>query len=205
MTSRTWNWSCRRACSKTPPPSNNAPKPLFHTPRGTTPFEESLSGESCPDKSQIGTVEVRSSYGGGTTRTFGLFNLDPPPGAPSELGLNAYGSPILFIPHLRQSDGEYGITLAARNIPQTVDIYGLGIEVWGTPWALIHNDQRGNCLNEAEPSFGWAKCSVGPPLANPAVAYLTLPTACEATLPFTVKASSWQGQTITQRLCRPWP
>jgi hypothetical protein len=178
---------------------------LFHTPRGQTPFEASLSGESCPDKSQIGTVALHSSYGGGTTRTFGLFNLDPPPGAPSELGLNAYGSPIVFIPHLRQSGGEYGITLAAHNIPQSVDVYGLGLEVWGTPWALIHNDRRGNCLNEAEPSFGWAKCSVGPPAVNPAVAYLTLPTACEATLPFAVKADSWQepAETIARTYSAP--
>jgi hypothetical protein len=189
--------------SENPAAVKQCSQALFHTPRGTTPFEASLSGESCPEKSQIGTVAVRSSYAGGSERTFGLFNLDPPPGAPSELGLNAYGLPLVFIPHLRQSDGEYGITLAAHNIPQSVDIYGLGLEVWGTPWALIHNDKRGNCLNEAEPSFGWAKCSVGPPAVNPDVAYLTLPTACEASLPFAVKAGSWQGQTITRTYGAP--
>jgi hypothetical protein len=164
----------------------------FHTPRGTTPFEDSLSGESCPARSQIGTVEIRSSYAGGETRTFGLFNLDPPPGAPSELGANAYGAPIVFIPQVRQAEGEYGITLVARNVPQVFDLYGLTLHVWGIPWSLIHNDQRGDCLNEAEPSFGWAKCSVGPPKINVPRAYLTLPTACEGALPFKVKASSWQ-------------
>jgi hypothetical protein len=163
----------------------------FHTPR-ESPFEASLSGESCPGKSQVGTVEVRSSYGGGTARTFGLFNLDPPPGAPSELGFNAYGAPVVFIPTVRQADGEYGITLVARNVPQAVDLYGITLEVWGTPWGVSHNPQRGNCLNEAEPSFGWAKCSVGPPKVNPAVAYLTLPTACGESLPFGVRATSWQ-------------
>jgi hypothetical protein len=175
----------------------------FHTPRGETPFEASLSGESCPDKSQIGTVEVRSSYGGGTSRTFGLFNLDPPPGAPSELGFNAYGAPVTFIPEVRQAEGEYGITLVARNVPQTVDLYGLTLNVWGTPWAVSHNAQRGDCLNEQEPAFGWAKCSVGPPAFNPVLAYLTLPTACEASLPFTVKASSWQAP--SQLVSRSFP
>lgn len=164
----------------------------FHTPRGPTPFAESLSGESCPDKSQVGVVEVRSSYGGGTSRTFGLFNLDPPPGAPSELGLNAYGAPILFVPEVRQSGGEYGLTLVARNVPQALDLYGLTFELWGTPWGVNHDSQRGNCLNEAEPAFGWAKCSVGAPKQNPRLAYLTLPTDCGATLPFVLKASSWQ-------------
>jgi hypothetical protein len=165
---------------------------LFHTARGTTAFEESLSGENCPDRTQVATIELRSSYGGGTARTFGLFNLDPPPGAPSELGASPYGSPLVFVPEVRQEGGEYGLTLVARNIPQSFDIYGLTLEVWGTPWAVSHNEKRGDCLNEAEPEFGWAKCSVGPPLANPALAYLTLPTACEGQLTFKVKASSWQ-------------
>ena len=164
----------------------------FHTPRGKTPFEASLSGESCPDKSQVGTVEVRSSYGGGETRSFGLFNLDPPPGAPSELGLNAYGAPLTLIPHVRQAEGSYGLTLVAQNVSEVNDVYGLRLNLWGVPWAISHDSQRGDCLNEAKPAFGWAKCSVGPAKLNPQVAYLTLPTACEEGLPFTLRATSWQ-------------
>jgi hypothetical protein len=163
----------------------------FHTPRHS-PYEESLSGESCPDRTQIGTVEVRSSFAGGSTRTFGVFNLDPPPGAPSELGFNVYGAPITFIPHVRQDDGEYGLSLLAEDIRQLVSINGLTLTIWGTPWGVAHNAQRGNCLKETEPGFGWAKCSVGPPKLNPPVAYLTLPTACEGPLVFTARATSWQ-------------
>ena len=85
----------------------------FHTPR-SSPFEESLAGESCRDRSQVGIATVRSSFGGGTTRTFGIFNLEPPPGAPSELGFNPYGAPIVLVPSIRQADGEYGITLRAE-------------------------------------------------------------------------------------------
>ena len=168
----------------------------FHEPR-VSPFEESLAGESCPARTQIGTVELRSSYGGGITRTFGVFNLDPPPGAPSELGFNAYGSPITFIPEVRQADGEYGLSLVAHNIPQLVDLQGLTLNIWGNPWGIIHNAQRGNCLNELEPSFGWAKCSVGRPLNNPATAYLTLPTGCEGPLAFSATASSWEEPAVS--------
>lgn len=177
---------------------------LFHTPR-VSPYEASLSGESCPDKAQVGTVEVRSSHGGGEARTFGLFNLDPPPGAPSELGLNAYGAPIVFIPEVRQAGGEYGITLVASNVAQTFDIYGLTLNVWGIPWAVSHNSQRGNCLKETEPAFGWDKCSVGPPAFNPTIAYLTLPTSCEGALAFGLKATSWQepAKTITRSASAP--
>ena len=163
----------------------------FHDPR-FNPFEESKSGESCQDKSQVGTLTVKSSFAGGETRTFGLFNLDPPPGVPSEVGANPYGAPIIFIPEIRQAEGEYGITLRTANVSQLVDVSGLTLSLWGNPWSVLNDPQRGNCLNEAEPAFGWSKCSVGRPAKNPQTAYLTLPTAC-GSLPFTARATSWQG------------
>ncbi len=166
----------------------------FLTPR-ESPWEESLSGESCPDRTQVGTLTVRSSYGGGEERAFGLFNLQPPPGAPSELGASPYGAPIVFVPTIRQAEGEYGLTLRVRDAPQLTSITGLTLTIWGVPWSLVHNDRRGDCLNELEPSFGWAKCSVGRPskVENMPRAYLTLPTNCEGPLSFTAAATSWQG------------
>jgi len=166
----------------------------FQTGR-SSPWEESLSGESCPDRSQVGLLTVRSSRGGGEERTFGLFNLAPPPGVPLELGANPYGSPIVFVPSLRQADGEFGTTLHASQIPQTVDVTGLTLTIWGVPWAALHNPQRGNCLNESEPGFGWAKCTPGQPskVENTPRPYLTLPTSCEGPLAFAVRADSWQA------------
>jgi hypothetical protein len=169
----------------------------FATPR-SSPFESSLSGEDCPDASQVGVVEVRSSNGGGTVRSFGVFNLAPPAGAPSELGFSPFGSPITFISHVRQADGEYGLSLAAAEIPQSLHLTGLTLTIWGNPWGLAHNAQRGNCLNELEPGFGWAKCSVGSPRNFPPVAYLTLPTACEEPPAFAVFADSWQEPSSRQ-------
>ena len=66
------------------------------------------------------------------------------------------------------------------------------LTIWGAPWNPGHNAQRGNCLNEAEPSFGWAKCAVTG--AHSSVAYLTLPTSCAAPLSLTASADSWQRQ-----------
>jgi hypothetical protein len=166
----------------------------FQTPR-SSPWEASLSGESCPDRTQVGLLTVRSSRAGGETRTFGLFNLAPPPGTPLELAADPYGSPIVFVPRLRQADGEYGTTLGATQIPQTVDLTGLDMTIWGVPWASLHNAQRGNCLNEAEPTFGWAKCTPGQPskVENTPRPYLTLPTSCAGQLSFRAGADSWQG------------
>ncbi len=168
------------------------------TPR-VNPLEEdgsgkiSLSGESCPDRTQVGTITVTSSYEGGATRTFGLFNLVPPPGAPAELGASPFGAPLIFVPRLRQAEGEYGTTLRSEPISQLADISALELTLWGTPWSLLHNSQRGNCLNEAEPDFGWAKCSPGRPSINRPLAYLTAPTSCDAPLQFALRATSWQG------------
>ncbi|HTR75439.1 MAG TPA: hypothetical protein VMH33_09325 [Solirubrobacterales bacterium] len=174
----------------------------FSTPR-SSPYEVSLSGESCPASTQVGTLTVASSYGGGETRTFGLFNLTPPPGAPSELGAAPYGSPILFVPVVRQAEGEYGITLQARRMPQLVDISSLTVTIWGTPWSILHNSRRGECLNEAEPAFGWAKCAASS--GHPPYAYLTLPTNCESPLEFTAVADSWEapGQTVSRPAAAP--
>lgn len=174
----------------------------FHAQR-ESPYEESLSGESCRLDSQVGTLAVRTSLGGGETRTFGLFSLVPSPGTPYQLGAAPFGVPIVLTPRLRDSQGEFGVTLEARNLSQAVPIEGLEATVWGTPWDESHDGQRGNCLNEAESGSPWAQCSSGFPVLVPpqeyteepkAQAYLSLPASCAAPLAYSVQATSWQGQ-----------
>jgi hypothetical protein len=171
----------------------------FNTPR-SSPFETpSLSGESCPDNTQIGVVTVTSSHAGGP-RTFGVFNLQPPPGAPSELGFNPFGAPIIFIPEVRQSEGEYRLSQRAQNISQQVDISGLRITLWGAPWDISHNSERGNCLDEAEPDAPWGNgCSVGPLERFAPQAYLTLPSDCTTPFVFGASVSSWQEPRVRTR------
>ncbi len=172
---------------------SQCPLAQFNTPR-SSPFEApSRSGESCSDKSQVGTVAIRTSLGGGTTRTFGLFNLAPPPGVAAMLGAAPFGEPIAFAGQVRNQQGEYGLNLEARNFPQGLTIDGVEINLWGTPWAVSHDGERGNCLKEADPGFPWAKCSVGPPKTNRPESFLTLPTSCEGPLAFNVSADSWQA------------
>lgn len=163
----------------------------FHTHR-SSPFEESLSGENCPAYTQVGVVTLHTSYGGGETRRFGVFNLVPAPGVPSQLGFAPYGVPITLSSQIRSAQGEYGLNLETRNFPQLFDLSEMELTIWGTPWGVSHNGERGNCLNEAEPEFNWAKCSVGPPVADVPLAYLSLPTSCGVPLTFTASADSWQ-------------
>lgn len=175
----------------------------FTTPRDS-PWEASQSGESCVDKTQVGTLTVRSAAGGAETRTFGLFNLVPKRGEPAELGASPFGEPIVFVPSIRQAEGAYGITLKATDIPQGLRVSGLSVTLWGVPWSVANNGQRGNCLNEVEPGFGWSKCSVGPPSKSEFEprAYLTLPTSCAEPMNFVATARSWQQ---AGELVRPTP
>jgi hypothetical protein len=175
----------------------------FHTPR-TSPHEESASGESCPEESQIGVATVTSSHAGGP-RTFGIFNIEPPPGAPSEIGLNPYGSPIVFVAEVHQAGGEYQISERAQNIPQQVNISGLRITLWGTPGDISHNFERGNCLNELEPAAPWDNgCGNEAVPRLPRLAYLTLPSNCSQPLVYGVSVTSWQqpGTVVRRQFTR---
>jgi hypothetical protein len=164
---------------------------LFHTPR-TSPFEASRSGESCPPLSQIGVAEVRSGAEGGGTRSFGIFNLAPPPGFPSQIGFSPFGVPVVLTPRIRDLSGEYGLSLVLRNFSQRFDLRGLRLTIWGTPWARSHDGQRGNCLNELEPTFPFARCAISPPQPEHGpLPYLTLPASCSEPLTFSAHATSW--------------
>jgi len=164
----------------------------FHTPR-SSPFEESHSGESCPENTQVGTVEVQTSLAGGEMRRFGVFNLRPSPGVAAQLGFAPYGAPVVLNAHLREAaNGSYAIDLSVADFPQRIDLHGLELVLWGNPLAVAHNGERGNCLNEAEPTFPWAKCSVGAPRLFPPKAYVSLPASCNGPLSFTATADAWQ-------------
>ena len=164
----------------------------FGTPR-VSPFDPgATSGESCPAGSQVGTVEVATGVGGGETRRFGLFSLQPAAGTALQLGAAPFGEPLIFDAALRAGGEEaFGITLAA-DAPAALEAESLQLGLWGIPWDASHNTQRGNCLNESEPAFAWCKASVGEPLSSRPLAFLTLPTECGAPLSFTARARSWQ-------------
>jgi hypothetical protein len=165
---------------------------LFHTPR-ISPYEASASGESCPADSQVGTVDVSTSAGGGAVRRFGVFKLQPAPGVAAQLGFAPYGSHIVLDVRLREAgDGSYPILLKAANVSQTLDVRRLDLSLWGVPRGASHNGERGNCLNQLEPNFPWAKCSVGSPFGFPPRAFVTLPSSCGGPLSFTATATAWQ-------------
>jgi hypothetical protein len=147
----------------------------FHTPR-VSPYQSSLSGESCPDESQVGVLGIKSSAAGGQARYFGLFNLASPPGAAGAIGASPFGVPLVFAMGMRPADAAIGLELA--DFPQEIDVQSLDLTLWGTPggspgnftetmpWTEVspgsferrfervfaHDGERGNCLNEEDPN-----------------------------------------------------
>jgi hypothetical protein len=161
----------------------------FHSPR-SSPYGPSLSGESCPDESQIGTIALHT---GGLTRYFGLFNLTPAPGHPSRFGASPFGSPLVFSTSPRQVGGEYGLSLESRNLSQLYDLTGVELEIWGVPWGASHDGRRGDCLNESGAGSPHGLCPIDfNKQSHSTWAYLTLPSDCSAPLSFSLAADSWQ-------------
>ncbi len=171
----------------------------FHTPRSKTK-PGSLSGESCPNASQVGVVQVTV---GGTTRWFGLFNLVPPFGSAAAIGASPFGAPLVFTVNQREADS--GLDLRLREVPQGLDLRGLRLTIWGTPWwgdkarpTETHDPQRGNCLDEETGGSLASNCQVlAPGIEAPTgqiESYLTLPTTpCGTPLPFQAEAAAWTG------------
>ena len=159
----------------------------------------------CPDASQVGVVAVHSSYGGGTTRHFGVFDLAAPYGTAEAIGFAPFGVPIVLAGQLRSADATLAFKLS--NLSQALDIQSLDLTLWGTPWEVRHDSERGNCLNEVDPALFHGKLSQGDPeepksfqagtcfvpaASSHIDSYLTLPTTCGGTMRFSVRARSWQ-------------
>ena len=162
----------------------------FTTPR-SSPFPNE-SGESCNDGAQVGTVEVRSGIGGGKTRTFGLYNLQPNYGEAARFGASPFGKSLVFDARINSDVPGAYVDLDAAEIPQSLELESVKVSLWGAPWDASHNAERGDCLNEEEPGFAFAKCWVGEPQTSKPRAFVTLPTVCGASLTFDAEASSWQ-------------
>ncbi len=163
----------------------------FTTPR-SSPFPGSESGENCNDGAQVGTVEVTSGIGGGKTRTFGLYNLQPNYGEAARFGASPFGKSLVFDARINSDVPGAYVDLDAAEIPQSLQLESLKVSLWGAPWDASHNAERGDCLNEEEPGFAFAKCWVGEPQTTKPRAFVTLPTVCGASLTFDAEASSWQ-------------
>jgi hypothetical protein len=131
----------------------------------------------CPATSQVGSTLVRLNGQGVFPYVFGpipVFNMVPPPGAPAEFGFNLFGSVVTLTARLR-SGTDYGLSVDASNIPESIAIAGTSLTFWGVPSDASHDSERA-CPGQKSPWQAGPTCPSG---ARPS-AFLRNPTSCVA-------------------------
>lgn len=133
---------------------------------------------TCPTGSQVGIAWVKLARGfGGIDQLMGpigVYNVDPPPNAPARFGFNVMGTVVTLDARLR-SDGDYGLSVDAKNTSEALAIIGTELTFWGRPADDSHDAQR-SCPGQMPPRLGGPTCGTTAPLAS----FLRNPTTCQA-------------------------
>ncbi len=132
--------------------------------------------EGCTPGTQIGVLRA-VAVGIGEIVT-PIYNLEPPPGAAAQFGVNARAAGLSSLQQATvRTDGGYGVNVFAPGIP--ISLTSVTATLWGTPADPGHTAERG-----PDSSGG------GFPSEAPVLPFLTLPATCSAPLSFTVKVNS---------------
>ncbi len=158
----------------------------------------------CPPSSQVGTTTIfSSSVAGGGADKIGdplpVYNLVPPPGVPARFGFNVVGTTV-FLDAVVRTGGDYGITVAVRNISEGLALGSSRVTFWGVPADPAHDIDRA-CPGQPSPSEGGP--SVSEPGEGGAVAcssdytrpplkaFFRNPTSCNGPTTTTIRSDSW--------------
>jgi hypothetical protein len=152
----------------------------------------------CFDEAQVGLAEitVKGPSGGNEVMKSALYNLVPSRGVPAEFGFWAFIVPVKLTAELR-SDGDYGITVKADNIDETLNIIGVRITFWGVPGDKAHDSERGGFF-VGESNFGCSSEGATPPCTyhGSPKAFLTTPVDCaHGPMETKVFGESWDSET----------
>lgn len=157
---------------------------LAHSTGGTS------SQPLCPPTSQVGTTFVHFNGwpGNSVLGPVPVYDVTPPSNVPARFGFNVAGSIVVLDAQVR-SGGDYGLTIAAKNIPEGLAIAGTTVTFWGVPSDPSHDIERA-CPGFDAPAAGGPTCQSGAPPA----AFLRNPTSCtdpNVGLVTTLRMDSW--------------
>ncbi len=139
----------------------------------------------CPVDTQVGSLFLYF-YGNNQAQYAPVYNIEPPPDQPAELGFSVSTlAHIAMFFHVR-SDGDYGLTADIGDINQFAPVRVAALSIWGVPGDVAHDplraSQYGNCGRG---------CPSGLVTPKP---FLTRPTSCTGTtLPISISGDSWQN------------
>jgi hypothetical protein len=153
-----------------------------------------LQTNLCPVDTIVGVATVTYSeflLGGPlglTNRVVPIYNLEPGFGEPARFGFAPAGVPTILDTSVR-SDGDYGVDVTVKNVPQIIGFLANTLTFWGVPGDPRHDSSRSvACL---EPGSENGPCEPGGSSAHPP-AFLTLPTACSGAPLFgAISADTW--------------
>jgi len=154
-------------------------------------LESDIGGPGCPDASQVGLIAATGYLSNPFTVVSPLYNVQPPPGVPAELGFDALALGIYV--HLQggvRTGSDYALTASTSGIPSRVVLLGFRTTLWGDPSDPSHDDVRGACL------FATSSCAHSVPASTDA--FLSMPTSCSNSLTLTASADSWENPTSVQ-------
>jgi len=151
---------------------------------------ELLAREECPSSAQVGValVRVNAVNARSVLGPVPVFNMVPPPDVPARFGFNVSGTVVTLDGALR-SNGDYGLSVRVRDVPQGLAIAGTTLTFWGTPADPVHDPERA-CAGDVAPWQGGRPCQSG----GARKAFLRNPTSCtpeDVGLPVDVALDSW--------------
>ena len=146
----------------------------------------------CPDDTVIGVVAIRAAEGDSQFSQVPIYNLDPPPGMPAQLGFTYANIPSYVDSEVR-AGSDYAIEGLLRNQSQAKRVTAAAVTIWGTPWADEHDRVRGSCLVPSP--FRLSRLAFDSncdgTVAAPARPFLRLPSSCGDPLAITMSFTNW--------------
>ncbi len=157
------------------------------------------SGSACPNDTVLGyeityirNNESKKGVVGEIFASDPVYNIEPPPGIPAELGFKVKGFVPVFLDVSVRTGGDYGLTVTVRNITELESIYASKVIVWGVPGDPSHDPLRGGCLSEESAGGSEGSC----PVDVPVLPFLMNPTSCGVPRTASIGVSSWQEPEI---------
>ncbi|HEX3608253.1 MAG TPA: hypothetical protein VHU14_01080, partial [Solirubrobacterales bacterium] len=152
----------------------------------------------CPDDTAIGVTASALTEPDGWNGA-AVYNLVPPPGALVRLGFHVVAVAITVDVRLEHSP-PYAPLAAARNIPQSLNVFANKTQLWGDPSDPAHDALRGSCYAQANvkaahaSEFEFEDENGGScPVARNPKPFLTLPTRCAGANPTTFALDSYEA------------
>jgi hypothetical protein len=142
-------------------------------------------GPNCADDTAVGVMKINIGFLSNVLEVFlPLHSLVPSRGVPARFGTTILGVQIFLSASVRTGD-DYGLDIAALDVPQGVQVLGATTTFWGVPADPSHDFERGACIGFFGPNG--PECSAGLALEP----FISQPTSCQGQTTTTIRADSW--------------